>query len=124
MADHGITSPLLSHPPSDHSHLILTIQDDTDTDSHHNGTHTHQSTSAHCHHSRNPFTFLRSDGFTVPVSTTVDPFQNHTLEITGVYEWLKIKICLLVALALLVLFGGVVGDWVFGDEIGSSGVEG
>ncbi|KAM2668050.1 hypothetical protein EV2_019672 [Malus domestica] len=124
MADHGITSPLLSHPPSDHSHLIFTIQDDTDTDSHHNGTHTHQSTSAHCHHSRNPFTFLRSDGFTVPVSTTVDPFQNHTLEITGVYEWLKIKICLLVALALLVLFGGVVGDWVFGDEIGSSGVEG
>ncbi|TQD87682.1 hypothetical protein C1H46_026770 [Malus baccata] len=105
MADHGITSPLLSPPPSDHSHLILTVQDDTDTDSHHNGTHTHQSTSAHHHHSRNPFAFLGSDGFTVPVSTTADPFRNHTLEITGVYEWLKIGICLPVALARLVLFG-------------------
>ncbi|KAB2626687.1 lysophospholipid acyltransferase LPEAT2-like [Pyrus ussuriensis x Pyrus communis] len=105
MADHGITSPLLSPPPSDHPHLILTVQDETDTDSHHNGTHTHQSTSAHHHHSRNPFAFLGSDGFTVPVSTTADPFRNHTLEITGVYEWLKIGICLPVALARLVLFG-------------------
>ncbi|CAN6704253.1 unnamed protein product [Malus baccata var. baccata] len=108
MADQDLTSPFLSPPPCDHPHLILTIQDDTDSESHHNhnGIHTHQSTSAdHHHHFRNPFAFLGSDGLTVPVSSTADPFRNHTLEITGIYEWLKIGICLPIALVRLVLFG-------------------
>ncbi|ONI22786.1 hypothetical protein PRUPE_2G151300 [Prunus persica] len=103
MADNDLASPLISSPPSDHPHLILTVQDDTDTD-HNNHNGNHGSNSTH-HHFRNPYAFLGSDGFTVPGSTTADPFRNHTLEIRGLYEWLKIGICLPIALARLVLFG-------------------
>ncbi|KAL6290123.1 hypothetical protein ACE6H2_007633 [Prunus campanulata] len=103
MADNDLASPLISSPPSDRPHLILTVQDDTDTD-HNNHNGNHGSNSTH-HHFRNPYAFLGSDGFTVPGSTTADPFRNHTLEIRGLYEWLKIGICLPIALARLLLFG-------------------
>ncbi|XP_074350625.1 lysophospholipid acyltransferase LPEAT2-like isoform X2 [Apium graveolens] len=53
----------------------------------------------------NPFEFLGSKGYEMLDSTTVDPFRNGTYEIQGVYEWLKIGICLPIALVRLVLFG-------------------
>ncbi|KAK9910655.1 hypothetical protein M0R45_034609 [Rubus argutus] len=91
MGGNGLTSPLLSSPTSDHPHLIVTVHDDSDSTTHPGF--------------RNPFAFLGSSGFTVPVSTTADPFKNQTLTIGGLYEWLKIVICLPIALARLLLFG-------------------
>ena len=55
--------------------------------------------------STNPFAFLGSDWFEVPGLTTADPFRNDTLKIGGCYEWVKILICLPIALVRLVLFG-------------------
>ncbi|KAK4483434.1 hypothetical protein RD792_010621 [Penstemon davidsonii] len=84
-AEHSLTTPLLS----DHqSHLTLTIHDD------------------HPHPPDNPFAFIGSnDGFEVPETSTMDPFRNHTLKIEGIYEWMKILICLPIAAVRLVLFG-------------------
>ncbi|GAB4844411.1 hypothetical protein Ancab_037775 [Ancistrocladus abbreviatus] len=53
----------------------------------------------------NPFEFLGVDGFSVPSSSTIDPFRNHTPRIEGVYEWFKILLCMPIALVRLVLFG-------------------
>ncbi|XP_024961985.1 lysophospholipid acyltransferase LPEAT2-like isoform X3 [Cynara cardunculus var. scolymus] len=53
----------------------------------------------------NPYGFIGSNGFEVPGSTTVDPFRNHTPTIEGVYEWLKVLVCVPIALVRLVLFG-------------------
>lgn len=109
-ADHSLSTPLL---PSDHQpHVILTVHDDTDPP---------QSTSASESISdanpqtlfqsgdgdrHNPFAFIGAhDGFEVPGSSTIDPFRNHTPKIEGLYEWLKILICLPVAAVRLVLFG-------------------
>lgn len=52
-----------------------------------------------------PFEFLGSKGYEMLDSTTVDPFRNGTYKIEGVYEWLKIGICLPIALVRMVLFG-------------------
>ncbi|KAI7742046.1 hypothetical protein M8C21_030052, partial [Ambrosia artemisiifolia] len=52
----------------------------------------------------NPYEVLGSDGFEAPVSTTVDPFRNQTPKISGVYEWVKIVVCVPIALVRLVLF--------------------
>ncbi|WOG95457.1 hypothetical protein DCAR_0414776 [Daucus carota subsp. sativus] len=52
-----------------------------------------------------PFEFLGSKGYEMLDSTTVDPFRNGTYSIEGVYEWLKIGICLPIALVRMVLFG-------------------
>lgn len=54
---------------------------------------------------QNPFEFLGVDGFCVPTSTTADPFRNHTLKISGFYEWVKILICIPIAAIRLVIFG-------------------
>ncbi|KAM5555022.1 lysophospholipid acyltransferase LPEAT2 [Rosa sericea] len=90
-----LTAPLLSPPPpSDQPHLIVTVHDDDDDDDGNgNGSF------------RNPFAFLGSGGFKVPVSTTADPFKNQTLRIGGVYEWLKIGVCFPIAIVRLVIFG-------------------
>ncbi|KAI3741257.1 hypothetical protein L1987_58928 [Smallanthus sonchifolius] len=53
----------------------------------------------------NPYGVLGSDGFEAPVSTTVDPFRNQTPKIAGVYEWVKMVVCVPIALVRLVLFG-------------------
>ncbi|XP_071705971.1 lysophospholipid acyltransferase LPEAT2-like [Rutidosis leptorrhynchoides] len=53
----------------------------------------------------NPYGFIGSNGFEVPGSSTVDPFRNHTPEIEGVYEWIKVLICVPIAIIRLVLFG-------------------
>ncbi|KAK9103471.1 hypothetical protein Sjap_020725 [Stephania japonica] len=55
----------------------------------------------------NPFEFLggAADSFSVPAHTTIDPFRNNTPDVDGIYEWLKILICLPIAIVRLVLFG-------------------
>lgn len=53
----------------------------------------------------NPFSFLGANGFEMPEPGTIDPFRNNTPKIEGLYEWLKIAVCLPVALLRLVLFG-------------------
>ncbi|CAA0842637.1 Lysophospholipid acyltransferase LPEAT2 [Striga hermonthica] len=54
----------------------------------------------------NPFAFIGAEsGFEVPGSSTIDPFRNHTPDIEGLYEWLKIVICLPIAVVRLLLFG-------------------
>lgn len=114
MADHDLSKPLLSPPSSNNRHLILTVRDDDPPPNHrssstqnHHGNHNHvgKEKDAHCDSRRNPFAFLGSDWSKVPGMTTIDPFHNHTLKIDGVYEWLKIVICLPIALVRLVLFG-------------------
>lgn len=41
----------------------------------------------------------------MPGPTTLDPFRNHTPSIEGLYEWVKILVCLPIAALRLVLFG-------------------
>ncbi|KAK9143582.1 hypothetical protein Syun_012982 [Stephania yunnanensis] len=57
----------------------------------------------------NPFGFLgagaEDSSFSVPAHTTIDPFRNNTPDVDGIYEWLKIAICLPIAIVRLVLFG-------------------
>ncbi|KAK9147675.1 hypothetical protein Scep_006432 [Stephania cephalantha] len=55
----------------------------------------------------NPFGFLGAEdsSFSVPAHTTIDPFRNNTPDVDGIYEWLKIAICLPIAIVRLVLFG-------------------
>lgn len=53
----------------------------------------------------NPYRFIGSDGYEVPEPSTVDPFRNHTPKAEGVYEWVKIIVCVPIALVRLVLFG-------------------
>ncbi|KAI4354950.1 hypothetical protein L6164_003770 [Bauhinia variegata] len=117
MADLGITTPLLSSQPSDQ--VILTIRDDAESASEplpqpaleqrspsqsHNPNHNHNNRNTNLS-SGNPFRFIGCEELHVPSPTTVDPFRNNTPTIDGVYEWLKIVICLPIALVRLVLFG-------------------
>ncbi|XP_010272600.1 PREDICTED: lysophospholipid acyltransferase LPEAT2-like [Nelumbo nucifera] len=53
---------------------------------------------------QNPFHFIGAGIFSVPPQTTIDPFRNHTPDIQGLYEWLKILVCIPLAIARLVLF--------------------
>ncbi|XP_057980846.1 lysophospholipid acyltransferase LPEAT2 isoform X2 [Malania oleifera] len=108
MAEDDLGSPLLPSQPSDDSQVILTVDEEEQSTIHHqfwspprsNG----HNRNAHSD-PRNPFSFLGVQGFTVPPSPTVDPFRNHTLRVEGVYEWLKIVVCLPIALIRVVLFG-------------------
>ncbi|RYR71933.1 hypothetical protein Ahy_A02g006142 isoform B [Arachis hypogaea] len=96
MPNHDITSPLITS-----DHLILTVDPlpaaDTTSAAPLSGTA-----------GGNPFTFLgcdESEALTVPVPMTIDPFKNNTPNIEGVYEWLKMLLCLPIAILRLVLFG-------------------
>ncbi|KAI9110158.1 hypothetical protein K1719_019199 [Acacia pycnantha] len=114
MADHGITSPLLSSQPSDQ--LVLTVRDD---DSERSSTQSisgsdnsnfqhhpdHRSNGEALVGSCNPFRYLGCEDLYVSQLTTVDPYRNNTPNIEGLYEWLKIILCLPIALVRLVLFG-------------------
>ncbi|KAL9234424.1 hypothetical protein vseg_009296 [Gypsophila vaccaria] len=56
----------------------------------------------------NPYTFLGIHPLkvlTTSSTATADPFRNHTPKIAGVYEWMKLVICLPLALLRLTLFG-------------------
>ncbi|KAM3397604.1 lysophospholipid acyltransferase LPEAT2 isoform X2 [Capsicum galapagoense] len=107
MSDHSVFAPLL---PSDHvrhscssdgddnarePHVILTV-DELST----GGDTTNVSEV-----DDNLYAFIGANRFDMPGSTTVDPFRNNTPKIQGLYEWLKIVVCLPIALLRLVLFG-------------------
>ncbi|KAL3517063.1 hypothetical protein ACH5RR_023965 [Cinchona calisaya] len=93
MSDQTLSTPLL--PPSHNgSHSILTIHDDQNRPSQDS-----------IFNEENPYGFLEAHGFEVPGPTTVDPFKNYTPKIEGLYEWVKILVCLPVAAIRLVLFG-------------------
>lgn len=109
MADNDISSPLLSSQPSDTPHLTI-IVNASDSDNHsdnkrinngNNGNHQNGRDS----HSRNPFELIGSKGLEVPGPATVDPFRNETPTIDGLYEWVKIVVCLPIAAVRLVIFG-------------------
>ncbi|XP_055817359.1 lysophospholipid acyltransferase LPEAT2 [Solanum dulcamara] len=113
MSDHTVFAPLL---PSDHlphssegddqehapePHVILTVEDDGVhqlSNGDHLGTHISEVDD-------NPYAFLGANRFDMLGSTTVDPFRNNTPRVEGVYEWLKIVVCLPITLVRLVLFG-------------------
>ncbi|MBA0688718.1 hypothetical protein Goari_006487, partial [Gossypium aridum] len=109
MAEYDLTSPLLSPRPSDQPQTVLTVDEDSEpsdqSPSNHQPplqTHNDEKTTLT---SSNPYAFLGSDAHSVPASTTVDPFRNGTPFISGVYEAVKIVLCLPIMLLRLVLFG-------------------
>ncbi|KAL6964964.1 Acyltransferase [Sarracenia purpurea var. burkii] len=118
MAEHDLTSPLLPNaglpPPFDESQVTITVDDDRCSESLNQPTHQESPTrfknqnglTSNTHLGiENPFEFLGFSGIDLPATSTIDPFRNHTPWIEGVYEWLKIVICVPIAIARLVLFG-------------------
>ncbi|XVE77023.1 hypothetical protein DITRI_Ditri13aG0028600 [Diplodiscus trichospermus] len=122
MAEHDLTSPLLSPRSSDQPQTVLTVLDDEDSEPSDQQPSDQQSSllTGIPYRDRNlcrvnngnghvrfptPYEFLWSGEFAVPAPTTVDPFRNGTPFISGVYEVMKIVLCLPIALARLVLFG-------------------
>ncbi|CAL5381703.1 unnamed protein product [Camellia sinensis] len=112
MAEHDPITPLLpkhrlSHP-SDEPQLIIPVDDDWDSEEEPpSRIHNYETDPINNTHSaiENPFEFLGAGPLSVPSSTTIDPFRNHTPQIEGLYEWLKILICVPIAIVRLVLFG-------------------
>nr|KJB49364.1 hypothetical protein B456_008G115300 [Gossypium raimondii] len=109
MAEYDLTSPLLSPRSSDQPQTVLTVDEDSEpsdqSPSNHQPplqTHNDEKTTLT---SSNPYAFLGSDAHSVPAPTTVDPFRNGTPFISGVYEAVKIVLCLPIMLLRLVLFG-------------------
>ncbi|GMY09431.1 lysophospholipid acyltransferase LPEAT2 isoform X2, partial [Fagus crenata] len=92
MADSDLSSPLLPSdpPPPPPPHLILTVHDDTRNRN---------------NISKNPYEFLGSKGVEVGGPPTVDPFLNKTARIQGLYEWVKVLLCLPIAVVRLLFFG-------------------
>jgi len=106
MANHDLESPLLCSQLYDSPHLILSVPDSDFTIQQSNNSHHNHNPSPNPNtSSRNPFEFLGSDGLSVPAPSTLDPFKNDTPYIEGLYELIKIVICLPIAIARLVLFG-------------------
>lgn len=106
MADHDLSSPLLPAPPADAPHLILTVHDSDSRNHNHNNIKCNYQNGRNSHNeSRNPYHSLGSTGLDVPGPATVDPFRNSTPRIEGLYEWVKIVVCLPIAAVRLVLFG-------------------
>ncbi|CAL0308182.1 unnamed protein product [Lupinus luteus] len=88
MADNDVTTPLLSS--SDHVTITVDSTSSTNTNS----------------PKPNPFAFIGCSS--VPISAeplTVDPFRNNTPRLEGVYEWVKVVVCLPLVVVRLVLFG-------------------
>ncbi|WCJ23120.1 Lysophospholipid acyltransferase LPEAT2 [Euphorbia peplus] len=112
MATADLSSPLL---PQKSPHLILAVSDDSSDRNHRrrqlsrNGSSNHNHSSWLTHNFPNPFEFLELDWVSVPGPSTVDPFRNNTPKIEGVYEVLKVLICLPIAAVRLVLFGVCLG---------------
>nr|POE57480.1 isoform 2 of lysophospholipid acyltransferase lpeat2 [Quercus suber] len=113
MADPDLSSPLLPSQPSDPPHLILTIHDslshnnnrESRVNHNHQNSHRNNGNSSIISSTENPYEFMGSKGLEVCGSSTVDPFLNKTGRIEGLYEWLKLVVCLPVAAVRLVLFG-------------------
>lgn len=104
MSDPDLSLPLIT---SDQPEVLISIDDDGE-----DSVLDHQDQN---HHPRglqfdnlnpvNPFRFLSDAEPPVQNPTTVDPFRNDTPRVYGLYEAVKIVICLPLALARLVLFG-------------------
>lgn len=110
MAHPDLTSPLLpaSSPRPHHSFLTIDVTPQTPNNrksyaQNHNRHAPQHNTQASAH--RNPYEFLGGRSFSVPLPTNVDPFKNGTERIDGIYEVLKIVICLPVAAVRLLIFG-------------------
>lgn len=124
MADQSIATPLLSSHSSDQ--VVLTVPDDdsersssqSEAGNHNIHHHRHHHHHHHQHHhdpyrsssetlvgSCNPFRSLGCEDLYVSPPTTLDPFRNNTPDIDGPYEWLKIIVCLPIALVRLIIFG-------------------
>ncbi|KAK1558457.1 hypothetical protein Q3G72_002587 [Acer saccharum] len=120
MADDDLSSPLLQSPRADQSQVIIAVQDDdsgSDRSDQDQPTRCNQTrhTSLNVNNqkdgsslwsgsSRNPYEFIGSNGLSVPGTNTADPFRNDTPGMTGVYEIVKILVCVPIALVRLVLF--------------------
>ncbi|KAL7238753.1 hypothetical protein ACSBR2_004785 [Camellia fascicularis] len=106
MAEHDLISPLLTKDrlsqPADEPQVIITV--DGDRNSNQPNIQNDQTNNTHLG-IENPFEFLGARPVEVPATSTIDPFRNHTQRIEGVYEWLKILICVPIAIVRLVLFG-------------------
>ncbi|KAF9614793.1 hypothetical protein IFM89_020647 [Coptis chinensis] len=90
MSRNDLTAPLIPSQPE----VILNIES--------NGQYEEQQENM----LENPFDFLQvKTPYTIPTQTPINPFRNSTPKIEGVYEWLKITICLPIALLRLFLFG-------------------
>ncbi|KAM7275285.1 hypothetical protein ACFE04_017151 [Oxalis oulophora] len=102
-SEHDLTTRLITPQPSDQSHHIITV-DDTSSDSSSSDPEAPPTPTNNINNARNPYRFLGSSGLAVPGLTTVDPFVNNTPNVEGVYECVKIMICLPIATVRLVLF--------------------
>ncbi|KAL8129142.1 hypothetical protein V2J09_018297 [Rumex salicifolius] len=136
MAEGDLSAPLLpqkrvtTEQPIDHHHVTVTIDTNAGLQAQiptFNGNHQPrqisftsdrdlQSGRAEC-----PYGFLGAGQFSVPTSTSIDPFRNHTPEIDGVYEWLKIVLCLPIALIRIALFVLTLGIGYLATKIALQG---
>ncbi|GFY90313.1 calcineurin B subunit-like protein [Actinidia rufa] len=118
MAEPDLISPLLPNAglsqPSDEPQFIVTVDDGRGSESLPQSTHQQAPNRTHNPNHRasdthlgmeSPFGFLGVGGFDVPATATIDPFRNQTAMIEGVYECVKILICVPIAIARLLLFG-------------------
>lgn len=100
--DNNHTSPLLPSDPSDQ--IILNVPETPSVSDRFHGGENDVRDGDDGGVSSNPFRFLGCEDLSVPPATTTDPFRNDTPKIDGVYEWVKIAICLPIALARVVVF--------------------
>ncbi|XP_051138988.1 lysophospholipid acyltransferase LPEAT2 [Andrographis paniculata] len=102
--DCTLSAPLLSSSDRQ-EHVILAVRDEPDLPE--STCDNQESLFEPCADDhRNPFAFLGAcDGFEVPESSTIDPFRNHTPGVGGLYEWVKIVICLPLVVVRLLMFG-------------------
>lgn len=113
MVDSDLSAPFLaskglSQPSNGEPQVILTVHDEQFPSQEPQSQQQQQIPNGFGNHLdvlENPFEFLGLSRFELPGSTTVDPFRNNTLNIEGLYEWMKIGICLPIMLVRLVLFG-------------------
>lgn len=104
MANPDLSSPLIT---SDQPEVFISIDDDDGDDSVLDNQDHHHPRGFEFDHLNpvNPFGFLTDAEPPVQSPTTVDPFRNDTPGVCGLYEAVKIVICLPIALVRLVLFG-------------------
>ncbi|XP_023640104.1 lysophospholipid acyltransferase LPEAT2 isoform X2 [Capsella rubella] len=110
MADPDLSSPLIQHQLSDQPEVVISIGGDDDNDSSSgldlpSVVDPRVSRGFEFDHRTSPYGFLSESEPPVLGPTTVDPFRNNTPGVFGLYEAIKIVICLPIALVRLVLFG-------------------
>ncbi|CAE6051897.1 unnamed protein product [Arabidopsis arenosa] len=103
MADPDLSSPLIHHQSSDQPEVVISIDDDESGLNLPAVDDPRVSRGFEFDH-RNPYGFLSESEPPVLGPTTVDPFRNNTPGVCGLYEAIKIVICLPIALIRLVLF--------------------